>query len=166
MNTVIVVDLLKGVATPWPRLESDTHIMSAGSARPLEDAFRVAQLDLVQWVSGHSGLSALDTYQFLSQAVEAPLANVVDTNYTSVAKLRKDWLPGGADAGAGIMRGHARFAQRGGPELPWPLKRPGRQRGCATCRPVSDPARCPRRAAVRVPDIPPGWCQPIPWRCR
>jgi hypothetical protein len=27
--------------------------------------------------------------------VEAPLANVCDTNYTSVAKLRKDWLPGG-----------------------------------------------------------------------
>jgi hypothetical protein len=47
-------------------------------------------------VAGHSGLSELDSYQFLSQAVEAPLANVVDTNYTSVAKLRKDWLPGGA----------------------------------------------------------------------
>jgi acetamidase/formamidase len=96
MNTVIVVDLLKGVATPWPRLESDTHIMSAGSARPLEDAFRVAQLDLVRWTAEHAGLSLLDAYQFVSQAVEAPLANVVDTNYTSVAKLRKDWLPGGS----------------------------------------------------------------------
>jgi len=115
MNTVVVVDLLKGVATPWPRLESDTHIMSAGSARPLEDAFRVAQLDLVQWVAGHSGLSMLDAYQFLSQAVEAPLANVVDTNYTSVAKLRKDWLPGGpggADGAAAIMRGmHGRLSE-------------------------------------------------------
>jgi acetamidase/formamidase len=67
--------------------------MSTGSVRPLEDAFRIAQLDLVQWVAGHCGLSALDAYQYLSQAVEAPLANVVDTNYTSVAKLRKDWLP-------------------------------------------------------------------------
>jgi acetamidase/formamidase len=115
MNTVVVVDLLKGVTTPWPRLESDTHIMSAGSARPLEDAFRIAQLDLVQWVAGHSGLSALDAYQFLSQAVEAPLANVVDTNYTSVAKLRKDWLPGGAGGPSGrepIMRGtHARLSE-------------------------------------------------------
>jgi acetamidase/formamidase len=115
MNTVVVVDLVKGVTTPWPRLESDTHIMSAGSARPLEDAFRVAQLDLVQWVAGHSGLSELDTYQFLSQAVEAPLANVVDTNYTSIAKLRKDWLPGGSAGAAGaeaIMRGaHARLSE-------------------------------------------------------
>jgi acetamidase/formamidase len=48
MNTVVVVELLKGVATPWPRIESDTHIMSAGSARPLEDAFHISQLDLVQ----------------------------------------------------------------------------------------------------------------------
>ncbi len=103
MNTVLVVDLLKGVRTPWPRLESDTHIMSTGSVRPLEDAFRIAQLDLVQWVSACCGLSPLDAYQFISQAVEAPLANVVDTNYTSVAKLRKDWLPGGT--GRPVMRG-------------------------------------------------------------
>jgi acetamidase/formamidase len=94
MNTVLAVDLLKGVATPWPRLESDSHIMSAGSARPLEDAFRIAQADLVQWVAQDCGLSVLDAYQFITQAVEAPLANVCDTNYTSVAKLRKDWLPG------------------------------------------------------------------------
>jgi acetamidase/formamidase len=101
MNTVLIVDLLKGVSTPWPRLESDTHIMSAGSARPLEDAFRIAQADLVQWVSELTGLSALDSYQFLSQSVEAPLANVVDTNYTSLAKVRKDWLPGRGE----VMRG-------------------------------------------------------------
>jgi acetamidase/formamidase len=93
MNTVLAVDLVKGVRTPWPRLESDTHLMSTGSARPLEDAFRIAQADLVQWLSELTGLSAMDAYQFASQSVEAPLGNVVDTNYTSVAKLRKDWLP-------------------------------------------------------------------------
>jgi len=93
MNTVLIVDLLKGLATPWPRLESDTHIMSVGSVRPLEDAFRIAQADLVHWVAQDHGLSVLDAYQFITQAVEAPLANVCDTNYTSVAKLRKDFLP-------------------------------------------------------------------------
>ena len=101
MNTVLAVELVKGVATPWPRLESDTHIMSTGSVRPLEDAFRIAQADLVHWVTELTGLSAMDAYQFLSQSVEAPLANVVDTNYTSVAKLRKDWLPGHGE----FMRG-------------------------------------------------------------
>jgi acetamidase/formamidase len=101
MNTVLVVDLIKGVRTPWPRLESDSYVMSTGSARPLEDAFRIAQADMVQWLSELTGLSPLDAYQFVSQSVEAPLANVVDTNYTSVAKLRKDWLP----ARTTVMRG-------------------------------------------------------------
>ncbi|MBL1106789.1 acetamidase/formamidase family protein [Streptomyces sp. 5-8] len=93
MNTVVVVDLLKDVATPWPRLESDTHIISTGSARPLEDAFRISQLDLVRWLVRDYGFSELDAYQFATQTVESPLANVCDTNYTCVAKLRKEWLP-------------------------------------------------------------------------
>lgn len=112
MDTVLAVELLKGVSTPWPRLESDTHIMSAGSARPLEDAFRIAQLDLVQWVASQSGLSLLDAYQFVSQAAEAPLANVADTNYTSVAKLRKDWLPGGSPVMQGMHEHLAGIARQ------------------------------------------------------
>ncbi|WP_317441954.1 acetamidase/formamidase family protein [Streptomyces collinus] len=93
MNTVVIVDLLKDVATPWPRLESDTHLISTGSARPLEDAFRISQLDLVQWLVRDYGFGELDAYQFATQAVESPVANVCDTNYTCVAKLRKEWLP-------------------------------------------------------------------------
>ncbi|MCW2598334.1 MAG: acetamidase, partial [Frankiales bacterium] len=57
MDTVVIVDLVKGRTTPWPRLETDTHIMTAGSARPLEDAFRIAQADLVRWVADDHGLS-------------------------------------------------------------------------------------------------------------
>jgi acetamidase/formamidase len=93
MNTVVIVELLKGLATPWPRIESDTHIISTGSARPLEDAFRISQLDLVRWLARDYGFSELDAYQFATQVVESPLANVCDTNYTCVAKIRKEWLP-------------------------------------------------------------------------
>ncbi|MGI8678849.1 MAG: acetamidase/formamidase family protein [Jatrophihabitans sp.] len=93
MDTVVILDLVKGRATPWPRIESDTYIMSTGSARPLEDAFRIAQADLVQWLVDDHRLSIMDAYQLMSQAVESPLANVCDTNYTSIAKIRKLWLP-------------------------------------------------------------------------
>ncbi len=93
MNTVIAVDLIKGRACPWPRLESDTHIMSAGSARPLEDAFRIAQHDIVRWIAADYGLDVLDAYQLVTQAVESPLANVCDTNYTSLARMAKRYLP-------------------------------------------------------------------------
>jgi acetamidase/formamidase len=95
MHTVLVVDLIKGTPCPWPRLETDDHIMVAGSARPLEDAFRIAQAELVRWLAAGFGLDAMDAYQLVSQAVEAPLANVVDINYTSIAKIAKRYLPAG-----------------------------------------------------------------------
>ncbi len=99
MNTVIAVDLIKRRGCPWPRLESDTHIISTGSVRPLEDAFRIAQADLVHWMTEDYHLETLDAYQLVTQAVLSPLANVCDTNYTSVAKFPKQYLPGGSAMG-------------------------------------------------------------------
>jgi acetamidase/formamidase len=92
MNTVVAVELIKGVATPWPRLESDDALLSTGSARPLEDAFRISQHDLVTWSAGLTGLDTLDAYQLIAQAGQAPVGNVVDTNYTMVAKVAKKYL--------------------------------------------------------------------------
>ncbi|HUY09768.1 MAG TPA: acetamidase/formamidase family protein [Candidatus Dormibacteraeota bacterium] len=93
MNTVIAVELIKGRPCPWPRIETDEYIMATGSARPLEDAFRIAQSDLVHWLGEDYGLETMDAYQLVSQGVLAPLANVCDTNYTSVAKFPKQFLP-------------------------------------------------------------------------
>jgi acetamidase/formamidase len=94
MNTVLVVDLIKATPTPWPRLETETHLMSTGSARPLEDAYRISQHDLVTWLADPLGLDILDAYQLVSQAGEAPVGNVCDPNYTMVAKVAKAYLPG------------------------------------------------------------------------
>jgi len=107
MDTVVILDVLKGVPTPWPRLESDEHLMSTGSARPLEDAFRIAQHDLVTWISQECGLDPLDAYQLVTQACESPIANVCDPNYTVVAKIKKHYLPR-LDAYAGA---HARLKE-------------------------------------------------------
>ena len=116
MDTVVVVDLLKGVATPWPRLENETHVMSVGSARPLEDAFRIAQVDLIQLMADQLGLDRLDAYQLLTQAAETPIANVVDPNYSVVTKIRKTYLPrrdlyGGAHARS-VEMGRSYLAER------------------------------------------------------
>ncbi len=93
MNTVLVVDLIPGRTTPWPRLENDGYIMSTGSARPLEDAFRIAHGDLVMWLVEEFGFEKLDAYQLVSQISESPVANVCDPNYTFVAKAPKRYLP-------------------------------------------------------------------------
>lgn len=93
MTTTLIVELIKGRPTPWPRLEDDDHWMSVGSSRPLEDAWRIGMVDLVTWFGDLYGLSAMDAYQLLSQITEAPLANVVDANYSSVVKAPKSLLP-------------------------------------------------------------------------
>ena len=92
MNTLLTVDVIKNIECPWPRLENDDEIMVAGSARPLEDAVRIAHTQLVYWVM-ESGLSLTDSYQLVSQAATTRIGNVVDPNYTIVAKIPKRHLP-------------------------------------------------------------------------
>jgi amidase len=112
MRTVVVVDLIKGggpaATPPWPRIESDEYLMSTGSTRPLEDAYRVSQHDLVTWAAELTGWEKLDAYQLVSQAGLAPAGNVVDTNYTMVAKLAKQYLGADAVVGDGV---HARLRE-------------------------------------------------------
>ncbi len=115
MDTVVLIDLLKGVPCPWPRLENDTYIITTGSARPLDDAFRIAHSELVRWTCAETGLSTLDAYQLVSQAVRSPVANMVDTAYTMTAKLPKSVL-GGIEPMSGTHRRlKALAADRSGP---------------------------------------------------
>ena len=104
MDTVAVVDLVKGAPTAWPRLEDDTYLMTTGSARPLEDAFRIAHTELVRWTAELTGLSTMDAYQLVSQTARTPVANVVDTSYTVVAKMPKSVLRGAVAYGGTHQR--------------------------------------------------------------
>lgn len=89
MNSTIIVDLIKGKAPLWPRLETDDYWMVVGSSRPMEDSWRIAQLEMIRWFGELFGLHEMDAYQLLSQITEAPIANVVDPNYSVVIKVRK-----------------------------------------------------------------------------
>jgi len=93
MDTVIAIDLIKDHMTEWPRIENDDYLISTGSARPLEDAFRIAHADMVRWLADGFGFERLDAYQFLTQVSESPVANVCDPNYTFLAKVPKRYLP-------------------------------------------------------------------------
>ena len=94
MNTVLIVELIQGVPTPWPRLESDTHLMTVGAARPLENAYRVAQVDLTGWLAELCGIDRMDAYQLVAQAALAPVAQVCNPIYTVTSKIDKSLLPG------------------------------------------------------------------------
>ena len=54
-TTTIRIDLIKGWKIDWPRLEKAEVIMAIGSARPLEDATRIAYKELVMWLAAEYG---------------------------------------------------------------------------------------------------------------
>ena len=93
MDVELRVDLIKGKKIDWPRLEDETHIMVAGSARPLIDAFRLAHIELIEWLMEDYGFDRLDAYALLGQLAESTVANIVDPAYTVVAKFPKRYLP-------------------------------------------------------------------------
>ena len=86
-------DLIKGRRIRWPRMEDEHDIMVAGSVRPLVDAFRIAQVELIEWLVDEYGFERMEAYQVVSQAGHSRIANVVDPNYTVMAKFPKKLLP-------------------------------------------------------------------------
>jgi amidase len=93
LDVELVVDLIKGRPTPWPRIETADWLMSLGAARPLEDAARIAFKDMVAWVREKTGLAEMDAYQFVSQTARAPIIQMVDPEYTVLVKVEKRRLP-------------------------------------------------------------------------
>ena len=93
LDVEFTVDVIKKKAIGWPRLEQATHIMVLGSARPLLEAFQHATSELQRWLMADYGFTERGAQAFMGQATEYEIANVVDPNFTVVAKIRKSTLP-------------------------------------------------------------------------
>lgn len=91
-TTTIRIDVIKGWTIEWPRLETDEFIMAIGSARPLEDATRIAYRELIRWMAADYGYDQLDAYMMLSQCGKVRLGNFVDPKYTVGAAVSKKYL--------------------------------------------------------------------------
>ena len=91
-QTTIHVELIKGWTLNWPRLETEDMIMAIGSARPLEDATRIAYRELIYWMEKEYGFDRWDAYMMLSQCGKVRLGNFVDPKYTVGAGIRKTYL--------------------------------------------------------------------------
>lgn len=91
-RTTIHVDLIKAWQIDWPRLETEDKIMVIGSARPLEDATRIAYRELVLWMAKEYGYDKWDAYMMLSQCGKVRLGNFVDPKYSVAAGVEKKYL--------------------------------------------------------------------------
>jgi len=91
-TVVLQVDLISDSPIPWPRLENERFIMTIGSARPLEDAARIAYRELVRWVDALTGMGEDEAYMLLTMCGKVRLGNMVDPKYTIGASIDKKYL--------------------------------------------------------------------------
>jgi len=86
------VDLVKGKRISWPRLENEDFIMVLGSSRALNEALQHATTELMRWLTEGYGYDERSASVLMGQGMEYEVANVVDPEFTMVAKIRKRFL--------------------------------------------------------------------------
>ncbi|CEP67488.1 Acetamidase/Formamidase [Moorella glycerini] len=91
-KATIKFDLIKGKKIAWPRIESKDKIMAVGSARPMEDAARIAYAELLAWLAEDYGFTKAEAYELLTQVGGLYVGNMVDTSYSLVASIHKRYL--------------------------------------------------------------------------
>jgi acetamidase/formamidase len=89
MDVQFTVNLRKGYEIGWPRGENETHIFTAGNARPLDQALQHATTEMVRWLHQDYGLDLVAASALLGQCVEYDVGNVFDPAYTMICKLPK-----------------------------------------------------------------------------
>lgn len=89
MDVEFTVELVKKKAIEWPRLESADHIMVAGSSRSLLEALQFATTEMMHWLVADHGYDERTASMLMGTMLEYEIANVVDPNFTIVAKLSK-----------------------------------------------------------------------------
>ena len=92
-TTTIQVDLIKSWPINWPRLENEHFLMTIGSARPMEDAARIAYRELIRWLVADFGFDDIEAYFLLTQAGRLRVGNMVDPKYTLGASILRTYLP-------------------------------------------------------------------------
>lgn len=93
-KVTLVFEVMKDRPIEWPRIESEDKLMVVGSARPMEDAARIANTQLILWLEEEYGFDRWNAYQLLTQAGGLYVGNMVDTTYSLVASVEKKYLDG------------------------------------------------------------------------
>jgi acetamidase/formamidase len=85
------VEIIKRRRIEWPRIETGEYIGAvacSGTGMPLEEAVRVAFVELIRWLVTEYGFDKWEAYQLCTQAARARLGNV----WTVSAKFPKTYL--------------------------------------------------------------------------
>lgn len=85
------VRLIRGSSVNWPRGEDGDSILTAGNARPLDQALQEATTEMLRWLIG-LGLKEPQAHTLMGQCVRYEVGNVFDPAYTVICKIGKRML--------------------------------------------------------------------------
>jgi len=86
------VKVIKGKSITCPRAENDEYIMTAGNARPLDQALQQATTEMIRWLKEGYNFGDHAIGVLLGQCVKYDVGNVYDPAYTMICKLNKKWI--------------------------------------------------------------------------
>jgi amidase len=92
LDVELTVDLIKGHATPFPRLENADYVMSMGIGGSVADALQSATAQLADWIKREYGLTDSEVAILLGAVLKYDITELVDPQFNVVAKVPKTAL--------------------------------------------------------------------------
>lgn len=92
MDVQFSVDVIPGHALGQVRTENADYVMIMGTGATVDAAMKSATTEMSRWLADTYGLTPHDIAPLLGTAMEYEIAEVVDSEYDVVAKVRKDAL--------------------------------------------------------------------------
>jgi amidase len=88
----ITVDLIKGKSISWPRIETPEYIISVGNTRPIDDAVRVASVDLLTRLRDEYHFDLWDASILFNAVGRLVINECTNALYSVSAKFPKKYL--------------------------------------------------------------------------
>jgi amidase len=92
MDVQVTVNLIRDKAMGQPRVENTDFVMVMGTGVTVDAAMKSATTEMSRWLATTYQLTPQDIAAFLGTAMQYEIAEVVDSEYDVVAKVRKDAL--------------------------------------------------------------------------
>lgn len=94
LDVEFTVDLMRGSATPFPRLTNNDYLMSIGVAGSVEEALQAATAQLADWLKADYHLNDNEIALVMGTALKYDVAQLVDPHFDVIAKLPKSAVAG------------------------------------------------------------------------
>jgi amidase len=92
-ETKLTINLIKNWKIGWPRIESDEHLVTVGSSKPLENTIRIALAEMITWLKEDYDLNTWDANLLLTSTAEIECSQITNPLYTAALKFPKRYLP-------------------------------------------------------------------------